>query len=150
MRTPGSSTVPGPARAGPGPGGHAPAARDIVAADGLAAQVVSMPCREWFTTQPLSYQDQVLPPSVRARVSVEAGIGQDWREIVGDAGRIVSLEHFGASADHERLYREFGLTPTAVAAAAQDSVRDAAGAPRPGGHQQTATPPTGGTGDRPA
>jgi transketolase len=126
------------------------AARDIVAADGLAARVVSMPCREWFATQPLSYQDQVLPPSVRARVSVEAGIGQGWREIVGDAGRIVSLEHFGASADYERLYREFGITSTAVAAAARDSVRDAAGPSRPGGHQQTAAPSTGGTGDRPA
>jgi transketolase len=126
------------------------AARDIVTADGLAAPVVSMPCREWFATQPLSYQDQVLPPSVRARVSVEAGIGQGWREIVGDAGRIVGLEHFGASADYERLYREFGITSTAVAAAARDSVRDAAGPSRPGGHQQTAAPSTGGTGDRPA
>ncbi len=77
----------------------------------------------------------------RARVSVEAGIGQSWRDVVGDAGRIVSLEHFGASADHQVLYREFGITAEAVVAAARDSIRDAAGTPRPGGVQQAATPP---------
>ncbi|MFI5937353.1 transketolase [Actinoplanes sp. NPDC051494] len=121
-------------------------ARTSLVAEGLAVRVVSMPCREWFTTQPLSYRDEVLPPSVRARVSVEAGIGQGWREIVGDAGQIVSLEHFGASADYERLYEEFGITAGHVADAARLSVHDAAGQSRPGGTQQTATPATGGTG----
>jgi transketolase len=87
--------------------------------------------------------------AIRARVSVEAGIGQCWRDIVGDAGRIVSLEHFGASADYQRLYTEFGITPQVVAAAAHDSIGDASGAPRPGGHQLSPTPTTGGTGDRP-
>jgi len=125
-------------------------ARELLSADGLRVRVVSMPCREWFAAQPASYQDQVLPPTVRARVSVEAAIGLGWREVVGDAGRIVSLEHFGASADYQRLYREFGITPQAVAAAARDSLRDAAEPPRPGGHQQTSAPTTGGTGDRPA
>jgi transketolase len=125
-------------------------ARDTLVADGVRVRVVSMPCREWFVAQPLAYQDEVLPPSVRARVSVEAAVGQGWRDVVGDAGRIVSLEHFGASADYQRLYREFGITPDAVAAAARDSVRDARGTVRPGGEQQTATPATGGTGDQPA
>ncbi|GIF01301.1 transketolase [Paractinoplanes rishiriensis] len=122
--------------------------RDLLAAEGLTARVVSMPCREWFAQQPAAYRDEVLPPALRARVSVEAGIGQGWREIVGDAGRIVSLEHFGASADYQRLYREFGITPEAMAQAARDCVRDATGTVRPGGLQSTATPTTGGTGDQ--
>ncbi|MFF2403857.1 transketolase [Streptomyces goshikiensis] len=123
-------------------------ARTLLAADGLAARVVSMPCREWFAAQPLEYQDQVLPPTVRARVSVEAAVGQGWRDVVGDAGRIVSLEHYGASADYERLYAEFGITPQAIAAAAHDSIDDTRRAPRPGGHRPTSAPTNGGTGDR--
>ncbi|MGW2441640.1 transketolase [Streptomyces goshikiensis] len=123
-------------------------ARTLLAADGLAARVVSMPCREWFAAQPLEYQDQVLPPTVRARVSVEAAVGQGWRDVVGDAGRIVSLEHYGASANYERLYAEFGITPQAIAAAAHDSIHDTRHAPRPGGHRPTSAPMTGGTGDR--
>ncbi|MFS8096965.1 transketolase [Lentzea alba] len=122
----------------------------LLSDDGVAARVVSMPCREWFAAQNLSYQDEVLPPGVRARVSVEAAVGQGWRDVVGDGGRIVSLEHFGASADHRRLYDEFGITATAVAAAAHDCLRDAATVVRPGGVQQTSAPITGGTGDRPA
>ncbi|GIJ57037.1 transketolase [Virgisporangium aurantiacum] len=125
-------------------------ARDLLTADGMAVRVVSMPCREWFAAQPSAYRDEVLPPEVRARVSVEAGIGQSWRDVVGDAGRIVSLEHFGASADHLRLYREFGITSEAVAGAARDSIHDSTAAVRPGGHQQAAAPTTGGTGDHPA
>ncbi|MFE9118658.1 transketolase [Streptomyces sp. NPDC007172] len=124
-------------------------ARPLLTADGLSVRVVSMPCREWFAAQPQDYQDQVLPPAVRARVSVEAGIGQGWRDIVGDAGRIVSLEHYGASADYERLYTEFGITPRAIAAAAHDSIHDTQQPPRPGGTQNTAAPTEGGTGDRP-
>ncbi|WP_326696259.1 transketolase [Streptomyces sp. NBC_01754] len=110
-------------------------ARAALTGEGLTVRVVSMPCREWFAEQPLSYQDEVLPPAVRARVSVEAAVGQGWREVVGDAGRIVSLEHYGASADYQRLYQEFGITAEAVAAAARDSVRDAAEPPRPGGRR---------------
>ncbi|HEV2635649.1 MAG TPA: transketolase [Actinocrinis sp.] len=126
-------------------------ARELLGAAGVAARVVSMPCREWFAAQPHSYQDQVLPPGVRARVSVEAAVGQGWRDLVGDAGRIVSLEHFGASADYETLYREFGLTPEAVADAARASIHDAAaGSVRPGGQRPASAPTTGGTGDRPA
>ena len=102
-------------------------AREMLAKKGVRARVVSMPCREWFDAQDRSYRETVLPPSVRARVSVEAGIAQGWREVVGDHGRIVSLEHYGASADFERIYREFGITAEAVAAAAEDSIRVATG-----------------------
>jgi transketolase len=118
-------------------------AREELEAAGIPTRVVSMPCREWFDAQDQSYRDEVLPPSVRARVSVEAGVAQGWRELVGDAGRIVSLDHFGASADYETLYEEFGLTAAAVADAARDSLRavsgDAASAP---GHS-TPHEPTG-------
>ncbi|SES43305.1 Transketolase, C-terminal domain [Lentzea albida] len=125
-------------------------ARELLAEDGVGARVVSMPCREWFAAQELSYQDEVLPPGVRARVSVEAAVAQGWRDIVGDAGRVVSLEHFGASADYRRLYEEFGITATAVAEAAHDCLRDAVTSVRPGGVQRSSAPTTGGTGDRPA
>ncbi|GAA5016227.1 transketolase [Terrabacter aeriphilus] len=91
----------------------------------ISTRVVSMPCREWFEKQSRSYQDKVLPPAVRARVSVEAGISMGWHDIVGDAGRIVSIEHFGASADQATLYREFGITAEAVVKAAKDSLKAA-------------------------
>jgi len=97
-------------------------ARKILAEDGVAARVVSMPCREWFDAQETSYQETVIPPTVKARVSVEAGVAQGWREVVGDHGRIVSIEHYGASADFQRIYTEFGVTATAVADAARDSI----------------------------
>jgi transketolase len=127
------------------------AARESLQAEGIATRVVSMPCREWFDAQPLEYRDSVLPPSVAARVSVEAAVGQGWREVVGDAGRIVSIEHYGASADYQTVFREFGFTPEAVAAAARDSLQDVrSGHVRPGGVQRTSAPTTGGTGDRPA
>lgn len=97
-------------------------AREQLAAEGIAARVVSMPSREWFDKQDAAYRESVLPPAVRARVSVEAGIAQGWRDVVGDAGRSVSLEHYGASADYQTLYREFGITAEAVAAAARESL----------------------------
>ncbi len=98
------------------------AARDQLAAKNIRARVVSMPCREWFEAQDKAYRDTVLPPTVKARVSVEAAVALGWRDIVGDAGRIVSLDHFGASADYQRLYMEFGLTAEVVAQAAIDSI----------------------------
>ena len=110
-----------------------------------------MPCREWFAEQPQAYRDEVLPPTVRARVSVEAAVGQGWRDVVGDAGRIVSLEHFGASADYQTIFREFGITAENVAAAARESYTEAAGgldAVRPGGSQSASAPTSGGTADR--
>ena len=111
-------------------------AREQLANQGVKARVVSMPCREWFDAQDQSYRDEVLPPAIRARVSVEAGVAQGWRELVGDAGRIISLDHFGASADYETLYREFGITAEAVAAAATESIAAASGSAAPG----TSTP----------
>ncbi|WP_329357869.1 transketolase [Streptomyces anulatus] len=122
-------------------------ARELLAAEGCDARVVSLPCREWFAEQPYPYQDAVLPPDVRARVSVEAAVAQGWRDVVGDAGRTVSLEHFGASAAYERLYEEFGITPRAVADAARESIRAAAGPARPGGERPGAAPAGGGPGD---
>jgi transketolase len=98
------------------------AARDLLAADGIRARVVSMPCVEWFAEQDNSYRDRVLPPHIRARVSVEAGIALGWRQYVGDAGRTISLEHYGASASYQKLYQEFGLTAERVAEAARDSL----------------------------
>jgi transketolase len=99
----------------------------MLADKGVKARVVSMPCREWFDEQPTSYRESVIPPNIKARVSVEAGVAQGWREIVGDHGRIVSLEHYGASAEQSRIFREFGITAQAVADAAEDSLRVATG-----------------------
>ena len=97
-------------------------ARRLLAAKGVDARVVSLPCREWFDAQDDAYRDSVLPPIVKARVSVEAGIAQGWRDLVGDHGRSVSLEHFGASADFATIYREFGITAEAVVLAAEESI----------------------------
>jgi transketolase len=109
------------------------AAREQLERARIRTRVVSMPCREWFDQQSKSYRDRVLPPTVRARVSVEAGVAQGWRDIVGDAGRIVSIEHFGASADAATLFREFGFTPEAIVAAAKASLKTArAGARKEG------------------
>jgi transketolase len=98
------------------------AARDQLAAEQVAARVVSMPCVEWFTAQDASYQEKVLPPEIRARVSVEAGIALGWRAFTGDAGESVSLEHFGASAGYQVLYEKFGFTAERVAQAARSSL----------------------------
>ncbi|MEV6769145.1 transketolase [Nocardia sp. NPDC051030] len=97
-------------------------ARATLEEQGIGARVVSMPCVEWFDAQDQSYRDQVLPPSVKARVVVEAGIAMPWYRFVGDAGEIVSIEHFGASADFKTLFREFGITAEAVVEAATRSL----------------------------
>ncbi|APT84805.1 transketolase [Corynebacterium aquilae] len=98
-------------------------AAKLLEADGIGARVVSMPCMEWFAEQPEAYREEVLPSSVTARVSVEAGIAMPWHQWIGSAGRAVSLEHFGASAPFEKLYEEFGITTEAVIAAAHDSIK---------------------------
>ena len=97
-------------------------ARKLLADTGITASVVSMPCLEWFESQPQAYRDSVLPPHVTARVAVEAAVAQSWYKLVGDPGEIVSLEHYGESADDATLFREFGFTPHAVAEAAQRSL----------------------------
>lgn len=101
-------------------------AREQLQAAGVPTRVVSMPSVEWFEEQDQGYKESVLPPSVKARVAVEAGIGLTWYRYVGDAGRIVSLEHFGASADAKVLFREFGFTAENVAAVARESLEAAA------------------------
>ena len=105
-------------------------AREALEAQGVSTRIVSMPCREWFEAQDQSYREEVLPPGVRARVSVEAGVPMGWRDFVGDAGRIIGIDHYGASADAATLFREFGFTPAAIVAAAIESIesiRSAAG-----------------------
>ncbi|WP_033292752.1 transketolase [Amycolatopsis jejuensis] len=97
-------------------------ARKTLEADGVPTSVVSMPCVEWFDAQDQSYRDAVLPPSVKARVSVEAGIAMPWHRFTGDAGVNVSIEHYGASADAATLFREFGFTAEAVVDAARRSL----------------------------
>ncbi|MFB9249503.1 transketolase [Sphaerisporangium melleum] len=97
-------------------------ARELLEEQGIPTRVVSMPCVEWFQEQDDAYKQSVLPPSVRARVAVEAGIALGWRQFVGEEGEIVSLEHFGASAPYKTLYEQFGLTAERVAAAAKASL----------------------------
>lgn len=95
------------------------AAQTLLEDNDILARVVSMPCLEWFEAQPYEYRDAVLPPTVSARVAVEAGVAQCWHQLVGDTGEIVSIEHYGESADHKTLFREYGFTAEAVAAAAE-------------------------------
>ncbi|MEY4477200.1 MAG: hypothetical protein RJA31_704 [Actinomycetota bacterium] len=95
------------------------AARETLAAKGIGARVVSAPCLEWFEEQSDTYRESVLPSSVTARVSVEAGLALGWSAYVGANGASVSIEHFGASGDYQTLFREFGITPEAVASAAE-------------------------------
>ncbi len=97
-------------------------AREQLKGEGINARVVSAPSLEWFFEQDEAYRESVLPAGVKARVSVEAGIGMSWRDIVGDAGRSVSIEHFGASADYQKLYDEFGFTTEHVIAAAKETI----------------------------
>jgi transketolase len=97
-------------------------AREQLKAEGINARVVSAPSLEWFEEQSAEYRESVLPKSVKARVSIEAGLDLSWRGYVGDAGRSVSIEHFGASADYKTLFREFGMTTEHAIAAAKDSL----------------------------
>ncbi len=97
-------------------------ARERLEAEGTPTRVVSMPCREWFDAQDDAYRQQVLPPAVRARVSVEAAVGMGWREVVGDAGEVLSIEHYGASAPYAVLYEQFGITADRIVAAAHASL----------------------------
>ncbi|MEV0647141.1 transketolase [Phytomonospora sp. NPDC050363] len=100
-------------------------ARAALQAEGIATRVVSVPCREWFDEQDEAYRAEVLPKSVKARVSVEAGIAMSWRDLIGDAGEAVSLEHFGASAPYQKIFEEFGFTVDNVVAAAKRSLAKA-------------------------
>ncbi len=94
-------------------------ARAELEAKGISTRVVSAPCLEWFEAQSEEYRASVLPPEVKARVSIEAGLSTGWRQYVGDAGIAIGIDHFGASADYQTLYSEFGITTAAVVSAAQ-------------------------------
>lgn len=98
------------------------AARTQLAEEGIAARVVSMPCREWFAAESAEYRESVLPSAVKARVTVEAGLAMPWLDILGEAGRAVSLEHYGASASAEELFADYGFTAENVAAKARESI----------------------------
>jgi transketolase len=100
-------------------------AAELLKADEISARVVSAPCLEWFNAQDATYKDSILPSSVKARVSIEAGIAQGWREYIGDCGVAVSLEHFGASASAPVLFKEFGFTPEKIVSAAKKSIAKA-------------------------
>jgi len=104
---------------------YAVGAQKILAEQGVKARVVSAPCIEWFNQQSDSYKETVLPAAVRARVSVEAGIAQGWRELIGDAGVAISLEHYGASAAAGVLFKEYGFTSENVAKSALESIKKA-------------------------
>lgn len=91
----------------------------VLEESGIPTRVVSIPCFEWFNQQTQGYKDEVLPPSIKARVSIEAGIAQGWRDYVGDAGASVSLEHYGASAGANVLFKEFGFNVDNVVATAK-------------------------------
>jgi transketolase len=98
------------------------AARAALQGEGIGARVVSVPCLDWFEVQDDEYIESILPSSVSARVSIEAAIAQPWWRWLGAHGRPVSLEHYGASADFNTLYKEFGITSDAAAAAAKASL----------------------------
>jgi transketolase len=97
-------------------------ARERLEAEGVPTRVVSMPCQEWFRAQNAAYRTQVLPPSVKARVSVEAGVAMSWHDLVGEAGESVAIEHYGASAPYQVLFEQFGFTTDNVVAAARASL----------------------------
>jgi transketolase len=98
------------------------ASQEALAAQGVPARVVSLPCFEWFYEQDASYRDEVIPPRVRARVSIEAGVAMPWYQLLGDAGRPVAIDHFGASADGDLLMKKFGFTVENVVATAKESI----------------------------
>ena len=103
------------------------AAREKLAEEGIKARVVSAPCLEWFMEQPESYRNQVLPKTIKARVSIEAGVAQPWYQYIGDSGVPISVESFGASASASVLFKEFGFTVDNVVSAAKESIRNANG-----------------------
>lgn len=105
---------------------YALTAAQILESEGIGVRVISAPCLEWFYQESEQYREEVLPSSIKARVSVEAGVAQGWRELIGDAGVAISLERFGASASAGELFKEFGFTPEKVVAAVKKSLRNLA------------------------
>ncbi len=99
------------------------AAKKALNSQGVTVRLVSMPCIEWFDQQTQTYRDEVLPPSITARVAVEAGATSGWYRFVGTNGQVVGIDHFGASASAPVLFEEFGITPAAVVSAAMKSLQ---------------------------
>ena len=95
------------------------AAAEILARNGTKAQVVSMPCWELFEKQSQEYKDSVIPPSVKARVGIEAGVEQGWRKYIGDSGIFIGMDSFGTSAPQNQCYEKFGITTEKVVEAAK-------------------------------
>ena len=100
-------------------------AADTLEAEGIATRLVSMPCMENFAAQDAEYRDGVLPPQVRARVSLEAAATFGWHQWVGELGEAIGMEGFGASAPAGALYKHFGFTPERVADAGRTAVQRA-------------------------
>ena len=96
-------------------------AQTVLATEGINVRVVSAPCLEWFAEQDQSYKDSVLSPGV-VKISIEVGIAQGWRELIGDSGVAISLEHYGASADAKRLFKEFGFSVENVVAQVKKAI----------------------------
>ena len=90
--------------------------QSALANEGVNVRVVSAPCLEWFAEQDAAYKESVLPASIPLKISIEVGIAQGWRELIGDAGIAISLEHYGASADAKRLFEEFGFSVESIVA----------------------------------
>lgn len=88
--------------------------QSALASEGINVRVVSAPCLEWFAEQDAAYKESVLPASIPLKISIEVGIAQGWRELIGDAGIAISLEHYGASADAKRLFKEFGFSVESI------------------------------------
>jgi len=103
------------------------AARELLEEQGMRTRVVSMPCVEWFMAQDQAYRQQVLPPDIKVRASIEAAVTMGWREFVGDHGEMLGLDHYGASAPADILYEQFGLTPDRVVAAVHSSLSKVGG-----------------------
>ena len=90
--------------------------QSALSSEGVNVRVVSAPCLEWFAEQDAAYKESVLPASIPLKISIEVGIAQGWRELIGDAGIAISLEHYGASADAKRLFKEFGFSVESIVA----------------------------------
>jgi transketolase len=99
------------------------AAHDLLSKEGVSVRVVSVPCFEWFDAQDDAYRNSILPPSITARVAVEAGIKQGWEKYLGPNGQFVGMTAFGASGPAGELYKHYGITPENVAAQVKEAIR---------------------------
>ena len=99
------------------------AAREKLISEGVKVRLVSAPCLEWFMEQSEDYRNEVLPKSIKARVSIEAGVAQPWYRFIGDSGIAISVEKFGASASGDVMFREYGFTVENIVNAVKESIK---------------------------